>query len=367
MKPLFVILLVLVILDGCVDRLPLPEVTTQQKVIVDAMVTEGAGPHFVKLHVTSPIGTNLENATPLTNATVMISDNVGNMETLTQTSAGVYQSRVITGIVGRSYKLTFITAQNKRYESPFEEMHPAGSMENLRFEYRPNSVITGDVTQDDAMAILVDSRGVDNERNFFRWRWSGIYEVETYPHLRTRVEAVMGGPPVVIPDPLPCSGYIVNNNQIQQVDECECCNCWVSEHSSQAIVSNNAFVSQTAFNNIETAELTITRARFFKKYYVEVEQLSLSESAYNFWRNVQLQANGSQNIFQPNIIRIRGNMTCVTDPTEEVAGVFSVSAITRIAGFIPRNLIDRPVLQDSVKADCRVAYDNSTNVKPPFW
>ena len=52
----------------------------------------------------------------LTDATVVVSDNSGNSETLVQTSDGIYQSTTLQGVAGRLYSLK-VSYNGKDYES----------------------------------------------------------------------------------------------------------------------------------------------------------------------------------------------------------------------------------------------------------
>lgn len=83
------------------------------KVVVEGSINDGPGPYFVKLSQT--VNFDQTNTFPaVTGATVTISDDAGNTETLSETSPGVYRAATITGVAGRTYTLS-VTAAGKTY------------------------------------------------------------------------------------------------------------------------------------------------------------------------------------------------------------------------------------------------------------
>jgi hypothetical protein len=368
MRLLTLFLLLFLIADGCIERFDIPDRNDEPRMIVYGEITNGEGPHTVKINMSSDVGDLLKYPQPVMNAIVKIIDDLGNQEILTETKAGLYESSTLIGVVGRKYKLEFTTSENKTYGTEFQEMLPAGEISDLRFAYMPGSINEDDILKiQDAITVHIDSKGDQNAPNFFRWRWTGIFEVQTFPERRTRT-IYIGETALEVPDPLPCSGFVVSADyQLVPVGPCECCHCWVTEYSQTAMVSNNKYVAQDEFKNILLAEIALNPNKFAIKYHIEVEQLSVTEEVYNFWRNVEVQQEGSQNIFQPNAIRIRGNIKNLSNSDEYVGGVFSVSAVARKQKFI--NFFEIPTLvkMDTSYDDCRHRYPGSTNIKPPFW
>jgi hypothetical protein len=243
-----------------------------------------------------------------------------------------------------------------------QEMLPSGAIAKLYGQFHENLINKNDLSlPQDAIRIYVDATS-DGSSNLFRWRWSGIQQIETLPHLRTR--PTPGGGQV--PDPFPCSGFVYEDGELYQIEACTCCMCWLEEFGDEAAVSDNQFTNAKIFNKEVIATLPYTATRFMRRYHIKVEQLSLSPEVYDFWRMIEKQQNSASDIFQPNSISIKGNITCVTDP-EEVLGVFAVSAVTEKSFFIPFELTRRRIALDTIALPCVAAYPGATYVKPPFW
>jgi hypothetical protein len=190
--------------------------------------------------------------------------------------------------------------------------------------------------------------------------------VKTYPELRTNWG---GRPPVEFPDPLPCSGYRPGPGPggLERFDICTCCNCWVDEAGEEALISNNQFVENNSFQGAYIAQLPIDFWRFNIRYFIKVEQLSVSEEIYAFWKLVKSQQDGEGSLFQPNSVKVRGNIRSVTDPEEEILGIFAVSSVTSKEVFIERKDIPLVLTTDSIRGSCLGQFRGSTNTKPIFW
>jgi hypothetical protein len=360
--------ILIIIAAGCIEPVSVEKRTRIPPIIVDGMITDSPGPYVVKIFYGSALGTTLRKQVPFTGANVSISDDAGNSEILVERSPGIYETSFngIQGQIGGSYQLVFEKA-GKKYESEFQKLRAPGVIDKLYTSFEQNLLegspnTSGPNPGFDALNIYVDARGVSDESTLLRWRTTGVYEMRAFPE-RHQKSTING----YIPDPLPCSGYVANGLNISKVSECECCQCWLYEYSSGVNISDNLNIHDAVFNKVNIGKIPITSMRFYTRYHLEVEQLSLSDDIYDFWKLVRIQENSSGNIFQPNAVKIRGNVKCVSDPNEEVLGIFSVSGVVRTSIFIDQAQIPYSIPAiDTLAADCR-DFAFSSQVKPPFW
>ncbi|HEY0742549.1 MAG TPA: DUF4249 domain-containing protein [Chryseosolibacter sp.] len=369
MKILRLLPLVFLFTDACIERLELPAPENQPRIVVDGLLTDVLGTHSVRLFRTGSLASKVSEVTPVLDATVTLLDNFGNSFDFGHTGNGVYSIRNFKGEIGRKYQLRFNTDDGKHYASTVQELMAGGTITDLNYQFVENAINRDDpAAPHDVFRIYVDSKAQSDQAALFRWRWTSVYEALTFPQLRKKPKPDTT-PVIFIYDPIPCSGHIAvaGGVAIAQMAPCECCTCWVTNDSETSMVSNNQFVTNPEFYNVQVAQIPVDWIKFQAKFYIKVEQLSLSEEVYEFWKNVQAQQEGTANIFQPNVIRIRGNISCVSDPSEDVAGIFSVAGSTERELFIERKAIPKVLYADTIINDCRKQYPGSTNVKPLFW
>ncbi len=366
MRVVYLLPVLLLLADSCVEKLEVPVVYTSG-LVVDGLLTDEPGPHTVKLLITSPADKDLDYMQYEGGAEIRIVDESGNVEPLVETEEGIYvTSNDFKGEVGKKYQLSITTRNDRSYQTDFIEMLPAGEIINLSFDYKPNSINSQDLTlPQNAVDIYLDGSGVAGYSNLLRWRWHGTYQTKTYPE--KRIKKTEEG---IVPDPLPCSGFVYDPiaGEIVQKRDCECCDCWATEYSTVANSSKDINPGDISYSRIFLARLPIDQWRFYTKYYFEAEQLSVSDEVHRFWQLVEAQQASAGDLFQPNVVQVTGNVRSLNDSDEEVFGVFSVSAVSRKSFFINREDIPGRLLKpDTVIADCRAYFKNSVNQKPPFW
>jgi len=357
----------LILISACVDPLKVDEPENNRRIVVDGLITNTPGPYQVKLFYTNKLNTKrLVAFEPVTNALVSIHDDLGNVAFLAEVSPGLYMTNEndIRGEIGRSYHVSIALNNGKEYRSQPQQITSAGEVTNVYFEFQkdalPGSQIDSFV---DGLKVFFDTKGEQEGSNLYRWRWTAIHKVKSNPELETRTTP--GGE---IPIPQPCSGYIYQSRQLIQVGECTCCICWSYNYSEKAKVSKNQLVNQSTFNKLDLGIIPVTSMHFFDKYYLEVQQLSLSEEAYDFWNLVEKQQSGSADLFQPNAIKIRGNIENTADPAEEVLGYFGVSGIASKALYIDVQIIPYTLPDiEIVPFPCTQYFKNPTTKEPLFW
>lgn len=96
-----------VVLASCEQVIDIDLNTADPKIVVEANISTLPGPYTVKLSRTLNFD-DANNFPPLTGAFVVIADDTGLRDTLTETSPGIYSTNYIQGAENRMYTLTVI-------------------------------------------------------------------------------------------------------------------------------------------------------------------------------------------------------------------------------------------------------------------
>ncbi|RAW03314.1 DUF4249 domain-containing protein [Pseudochryseolinea flava] len=358
---------IVIVASSCVDKFDLSGFKVENHLVVDGLITNDHGPYTVELYMSSGIGDNVDHPEYVTDAIVTIKNDLGESEILSEASDGIYRTAEdgLQGEIGRKYQLLIELPDGRSFQSPMDEMKAPGNIDDLFFEFKANSINGNDIAlpQDAFWVYLNSSSDGSDDQHLFRWRWNGTYKIKTYPELH--VVAVGNS---FIPRPFPCSGYIVEEgNVLQKIRDCTCCECWKTEYGGSALISKNEFLEGGNFRRVPITKVPILRKIFEDGYYVQVEQMRISESAYNFWKLAEAYQASGGNIFQPNAVQIKGNISS-TEGSDEVFGVFSVAGVTRKGVFlhrwnIPYGLAEGPI----VTSPCYSVEVGATTTKPIFW
>jgi hypothetical protein len=117
MKKIRVICLISAVsfLLGCTKEIDLTLDSTTPQLVIEGIITDQPGPYEVKLSKT----VNFDESNiypPVSGAIVVISDNTGLIDTLSETSSGVYTTHTITGVQGYTYTLK-VWSEGESYEA----------------------------------------------------------------------------------------------------------------------------------------------------------------------------------------------------------------------------------------------------------
>jgi hypothetical protein len=103
----------LLLVSSCTKVIELDLNSKDPQVVIEANISDQPGPYTVS--ITQTVNFSETNVFPAVNgATVIISDDAGNTETLLQTSPGIYQTTTTQGVPGRTYYLN-VTANGENY------------------------------------------------------------------------------------------------------------------------------------------------------------------------------------------------------------------------------------------------------------
>jgi hypothetical protein len=101
------LLVSLIALTSCQDEIEIDLNSSNPKVVIEGAITNLNEPNTIK--ITKTVNFSDPNTYPaVRGAKVTINDNLGNSEQLTETAAGVYQTKPIKGVSGRTYTLTVV-------------------------------------------------------------------------------------------------------------------------------------------------------------------------------------------------------------------------------------------------------------------
>jgi hypothetical protein len=338
----------------------------QEQLVVEGLITDQPGPYQVMISRSVPIQDQVYVTDWVTGATVIVEDDQGNSETLAEMSPGNYYTKTFQGVIGRSYRATISTTDGSTYQSTFEKLLPVGDFSNLRYEFVQNEeakYMYEQIQSTNGFNIYLDSDVLPEQSGRVWWRWTGTFEILTYPQFHKKVI-----PFALVADPLPCSGYIAKGNTLMQVGECTCCSCWVTQYSQVPAISDPRFINENKINHQNVGFIEANVRTFYNKYYLEVEQLSVSQAVYDFWKIIQVQKQNGSNLFQTPPPKTTSNITTTTPNAIPVIGYFSASSVKKHSIMIEQKAVPYPVFTiDTLAISCTQAYKNSTTKKPAFW
>jgi hypothetical protein len=112
LKKYFITFLVVFFLLSCEKEITLPLDNNQSMLVIDGSITDEAGPYYIRLSKSASISAP-SSFLAITNAIVIVKDNLGEVDTLQHEKEGMYKTKKIKGIYGNTYYLEVQVADKK--------------------------------------------------------------------------------------------------------------------------------------------------------------------------------------------------------------------------------------------------------------
>jgi hypothetical protein len=318
MRQIFV-LSVLLFLNSCISQFVPKTNENKELLVVEGLITDNPGPNTIKLSKSLPLGIR-SAGNPVKGCIITISDDLGNISSLTETAPGIYitDASAFQGQIGRSYTLHINTNtdfNNHKYDSYPMEMKPVPPIdsvyyEKLTFREGPDGTASAEGCQ-----IYLNTHDPSNQCKFYRWKYTETWEF-------------------IIP-------YTVPNKF-----------CWISNNSNQINIKSTSVIQEDFINRYPLNFISNESDRLKVKYSILVNQYSLNEDEYLYWEKLQNFSEQVGGLYDMIPSAVPSNVYCLDDANEKVQGYFSVSANSSRRIFIKDHFAG---LADPYSADNCVA------------
>lgn len=334
MRIKFRFLLLVLLLVGCKDEIPLSSGNNESLLVVDGMITDEPGPYTITLSVTSPVG---EPAIiPLEGCSVTISDNSGYTEMLTETADGVYVTHPegVRGQPGKEYALAIQTPDGRNYETPFQQMAVPVQIDSVYSEPQ-NLEVDGFPFGLPAYQFYTDSETTPSSGSFFLWRITETFQYD----IDYKLYAIYYDGEI----------YVNNIDTISGYDTLH--TCWDTQDVKTFYTGKTSNLADSRITRQPLHTVDTRTKKLSVRYSMQLQQYSISQDAYYFWKSMQEQISGDNFLLAKQPYNPVGNVKNSADPMETVLGYFTVASVTRKRVF--RNRPALPFYMDS----CYVALD----------
>jgi len=300
---------------GC-SEIYYPKVTSDNDfLVVGGLITNTKGPFVIKLSKAVKYSSDsVTNAEPATQASLTITDNNNVSYALTETSPGKYTTpSSLVSRVGNSYKLHIKTADGYIYESDYQRLTRPVSYDSIKyynvtegFLDSHKSLLT--TTGADIRIDLSDSSSAEKIKCKFTTNVTVQYTYLGLPNSSSTTSA-----------PVPYYGWITDlslENDVNITDE--------SSSSSDNSISNHkiGFIpfSVAAYPDEWHLPHIGGLARFY--YYLVINQYTLNDASFAFYKAAKKQLSASGKIFDPIASQLCSNIKCINNPSKLAFGFF---------------------------------------------
>jgi hypothetical protein len=309
-KQIIFLLPVLLLLNSCIAQF-VPRIGEEKELlVVQGLITDQDVTDTIKLSKSWPLG-ETSTARPVSGCVVTISDDFGNVFSLSEAKSGTYITpQSFRGTTGRSYTLHVVANNsfgNFHYESIPMVMIPVPPVDSIFYEKTVIEPAAGFFKGVDGCQIYLNTYDPDNICRYFRWDFSETWVLRLL--------------------------FPVENMT-----------CWVSDKSHAVYVKSTAALDESRVSRFPIQYITNVTDRLKMKYSILVNQYSMNEDEFIYWEKIQNIAVEVGGLYDVIPASVPSNIRCIEDPSQNVLGYFSVSAKSSKRIFIKDNfegIIDR--------------------------
>jgi hypothetical protein len=315
---------------GCIDPLT-PDVDAPRPapLVVDGSVTDGPGPHEVRVTRAAAFEQSGEGAirgVPGAAVTI-IDETTGRRVGLTEASpTGTYRTAAgeLTGTPGHAYRLQVTLSDGTVIRSETETMPPPVPIDSARAVYvaEPSP----------GFEVRVSSPEPAGAPSYYRWSVRSTFEAP------------------VLPEPMVPPFF-----------------CWAEDGIGQEVAVRSDRL-------IDGERIVDERVRFVEAgsktslaYQVDVTQRTLTQSAFAFWTQIEEQVEDVGDPFAPPPSPVRGNLRNETNPEARVLGYFSAAGATQATVCIDARTDPGAPLVPFRDADDPCAREEVSFQVPSYW
>lgn len=348
MKKILLLIISITLFIGCIDPVKFHFTGQVNHLVVQSTFNNKKVVQYIKVAKSSEFGSGYDIL--VLNANVYITSLEGEKYPFKHSASGKYYSEAEVGaLAGHTYTL-HIEFDGKVYESEattLVEEQKLIPIDKLHTKVAERLAIVKGAKDKKLLPgydILVDFKDPVGEKNFYRWSFHRIYEVETQPE--NYVEYNCRGCPRPAPK--------------------DCCRfCWLTE-SDDILSSENDWLRDG--QNIKNQMVMFIPFYQYlnKKMILTIYQHVISEGAYNYFKALKNQAESTGSMFDAPPTELKGNIFNVNDKSEKVIGYFEASLASQATITIIGLDIDYKIPIFDFPDDCRVI-PNSTTTRPLNW
>ena len=348
---------ILLCLTGCIDPFRPDIRETQNLLVVNGIVSDTPGMHYVEITRSSPY--NQPAYIPVPGCVVRVENDQGGGVTYEEIGKGWYGANLEPPFLGlsRSYRLLVFTPEGKEYQSDYEPLLPCPRLDSLYFEIEHQE--TDDPLRSYyGIRFLVDVKPEAGATRNVLWKL-----VETYEYHSTWVIQ-----------------YIWDGKELTEfrppIDSLY--TCFKTGSIRQLFAASTRDLVRNELDHYPLNYVSNQTGRLLYKYSLLVSQYSLSDDAFTYWETVKKQTNETGGLYETQPAVARGNIYNPDDPGELVLGYFFASQI-RERRILVENHFDFPIphytcIPDTANSTAElgnnfyymVSLDPLTAVGPPY-
>lgn len=334
-KYTFCLLALVLLILGCQEPYSVDNLGEGERIpVVYARITNGSEPQFVKLTYTS--STSDDSSQDIEGATVYVSDTKGNSFYYEEVNPGYYQTerKAFIGEIGEKYTLNISLPDGSTLQSLPQKMPDTIGIEGIEYKIEMQDFFVTDnsgnteVVPKRGIAYYIVPNNVAGEKVYYRVN-TDYYSHSTYISASERETGIFSENRDSVTaatlhytyyhdcynyyqsSDLPIFGYLEGDEDLPFEER--------QVQSQFILYPENGYFGEY-----------LEEGRDFVEWIMLADLYAISEETYSFYKDLKLQLEAPDRIYDPIPNQLKSNMFYVDEPEKQVLGYFEVSSRNRI-------------------------------------
>ncbi len=322
------ILVIILISNSCVDKF-WPDVDKYENVlVVDGLLSDSNDPTTVRLSYSSSI--NSGDFIPAVGGELYLSSSIQDDVFFDETEPGIYMitDTSFKGIPEAFYQLHIKMPSGNIYESEMCSMPLSSPIDTIYNVYESKQVYVGGM-EEHGLQFYLNNHSDSYDTCYYLWKLSSTFKYQASFRIHYTFEGEF------IPYPNPDSLRT----------------CWFSSKENDIFIFSTQYFDEPIVKDLPLNFVSTSNKSLSIRYSLNVNQLSISKDAYDFFNALKQQNIDQGNMYSKQPIQIKGNVVSINNKEEPVLGYFVVAGSTE-----KRIYVDRPKIPFTY-VECTPDYD----------
>ncbi len=305
MKHFILIFVIVISFTACKEKYNI-ELKDSDKslIVVEGFLNAGTGPTQISI-TKSFITANPGSIPKVSNAQVSVEGDNGTSYALTEiATSGVYQHSQLNLSISQQYRLRIKTTDGKEYLSDYVPVLQSPAIDSVSWRWGNNGVM-----------FYVSTHDATNNSRYYRWEYDETWQINS-PYYSV---VKMIGPVQIVPRDL-------TTEDVSQ--------CWKYGKSNTILIGSTAQLQSDVAHEIPLFYLPAHIEKLGVRYSPLVKQTVIPKQAYEYFNLMKKTTEQLGSIFDPLPSELRGNIKCISDPSEQVIGYITAGTQTEKRIFI---------------------------------
>jgi hypothetical protein len=269
--------------------------------VVEGIINSGTGPTTFSLTRTTKLVDSF-NINYVIGATVTIQGDNNTGFTLAESAPGQYTSPQLPINANQKYRLYIKTKEGKEYQSEYIRVKKTPQIDSISWE-RGNGV-----------QIFADTHDPLGNTRYYKWEYEETWEFHS-PFTSSLHYISAGGGKLLVAYRFP-----------SRSPDLSFFTCWQGGKSTQLLIASTAKLQKDT-THFQLVNIPAASWKLSVLYTIKVKQAAISAAGFEYLQRMKKNTEQTGSIFDAQPSELRGNIKCLTNPSEPVVGFLEVSDI----------------------------------------